>query len=187
MKIGVLALQGGFAAHARALRALGAQAAPLRRAAEVEGLDGLVLPGGESTVLRRVADDALVDALREAAARGVPLLATCAGAIWAADGLDLLDAALERNAYGRQLASFEAPVYAPALGPEPFPGVFIRAPAFGRMGSGVEVLGRLGGEAHHAPVLVRQGPVTAATFHPELAGDLRVHRLWLEGRRREAA
>lgn len=181
--IGVLALQGDYAAHARALRAAGAGDAPeVRLPADLLGLAGLVLPGGESTtLLRLLASSGLDRAVPAFHARGGALLGTCAGAILLArevtgpaqPSLGLLDATVERNHYGRQVDSFEAAV--PLGEGPPLPAVFIRAPAFTRVGTGVEVLAVHGG----LPVLVREGRVLAATFHPELTGDLRVHRMLL--------
>jgi len=183
-RIGVLALQGDFAAHAAALRRAGADVREVRRVADLEGLQGLVLPGGESTaLLKLMADEPWFEALRRFAKNGGALLGTCAGAILLARevrgptqaSLGLLDAAVERNAYGRQVDSFEADVAVPALGGA-LRGVFIRAPRFVAAGPGVEVLGRLGDE----PVLLREGRVIAATFHPEIARDDRLHRALLD-------
>jgi len=182
--VGVLALQGDFAAHAALLRRLGERAREVRRIEELDGLGGLVLPGGESTaLLRLMGAEPWLESLRAFHAGGGALFGTCAGAILLARAVDpaqpslgLLDAAVARNAYGRQAESFEARLAAPALG-DGLPGVFIRAPRFTALGRDVEVLARLGDE----PVLVRQGRVLAATFHPEIAGDDRVHRLFLAG------
>jgi pyridoxal 5'-phosphate synthase pdxT subunit len=183
---GVLALQGDFAAHEAALARAGVatgEVRAVRRVAELEGLKGLVLPGGESTtLLKLMAGEDWFAALRGFHAQGRALLGTCAGAILLArevngprqPSLGLLDATIDRNAYGRQVDSFEAEIDAPELG-EPLRGVFIRAPRFAATGPGVEVLGRLG----DAPVLVRQGRVLAATFHPEIAGDDRLHRMFI--------
>ena len=180
---GVLALQGDFAAHEAALRSAGVPVRRVRRVGELAGLRGLVLPGGESTaLLKLMAGEDWFAALRDFHAQGGALLGTCAGAILLArevngprqPSLGLLDATIDRNAYGRQVDSFEAGIDAPALG-EPLRGVFIRAPRFASMGPGVEVLGRL----KDAPVLLRQGRVLAATFHPELAGDDRLHRMFI--------
>jgi 5'-phosphate synthase pdxT subunit len=181
--VGVLALQGDFAAHARVLRGLGVEVREVRRLADLEGLRALVLPGGESTALLRLMDGApWLDALRAFHAEGGPLLGTCAGAILLAravqppqPSLGLLDATVERNAYGRQAESFEAELAAPTFD-GPMRGVFIRAPRLTATGPAVEVLARLKGE----PVLVRQGRVFAATFHPEMAADDRLHRRWLD-------
>jgi 5'-phosphate synthase pdxT subunit len=181
--LGVLALQGDFAAHAVAFRGTGAEVREVRRTAELEGLSGLVIPGGESTTLLRLfGDEPWFPALRRFARDGA-LFGTCAGAILLArevrgpaqPSLGLLDAVAERNAYGRQVDSFEADLETP-LGGGPLPAVFIRAPRLRDLGPGVEVLARHGGE----PVLVRQGKVLAATFHPELTGDARVPRLFVE-------
>ena len=182
--IGVLALQGDFEAHARVLRHLGADVAEVRRAADLKSLQGLVLPGGESsTLLNLMEDEPWFRAIRALHGRGGALLGTCAGAILLArqvtsppqPSLGLLDAVIERNAYGRQADSFETTVSAPALG-GPLSGVFIRAPRFRSLGRGVTVLASLEGE----PVLVQEGRVIAGTFHPELAGEGRLHRHFLD-------
>jgi 5'-phosphate synthase pdxT subunit len=180
--VGVLALQGDFAAHARVLRGLGADVREVRRLGEIDGLCALVLPGGESTALLRLMEGApWLDALRSFHAEGGALLGTCAGAILLArevhppqPSLGLLDAAVERNAYGRQTQSFEAELDAPTF-VGPVRGVFIRAPRLTATGPDVEVLARLRDEA----VLVRQGRVFAATYHPEMAADDRLHRRFL--------
>jgi 5'-phosphate synthase pdxT subunit len=182
--VGVLALQGDFAAHAAVLGALGEEPRLVRRCAELRGLRGLVIPGGESTaLLKLMAGEPWFDALRALHEEGGALLGTCAGAILLArevqgprqPSVGLLDVAITRNAYGRQVDSFETPLEAPALGGS-LRGTFIRAPRFTALGAGVEVLARRDGE----PVLVRGGRVLAATFHPEIGGDTRVHRLFLE-------
>jgi pyridoxal 5'-phosphate synthase pdxT subunit len=181
--VGVLALQGDFAAHARVLRGLGATVREIRRTAELEGLRGLVLPGGESTALLRLMDgEPWLEALRAFHGRGGALLGTCAGAILLAravepaqPSLGLLDVVVVRNAYGRQAESFEADLPAPGFDP-PLRGLFIRAPRLRAVGAGVDVLASLDG----APVLVGSGRVLAATFHPEIVGDDRLHRLFLE-------
>jgi 5'-phosphate synthase pdxT subunit len=182
MGVGVLALQGDFAAHAAVLRRLGESVRDVRSWADLAGLRALVLPGGESTALLRLMDGApWLDGLRSFHAEGGALLGTCAGAILLArevqppqPSLGLLDATVERNAYGRQTESFEAELDAPTFA-APVRGVFIRAPRLTATGPDVEVLARLQGE----PVLVRQGRVFAATFHPEMAADDRLHRRWL--------
>ena len=181
-RTGVLALQGDFAAHAAALRELGLDCREVRRTAELEGLEGLVIPGGESTtLLNLMADEPWFEALSRFHERGGALLGTCAGAILLAREvtggaqatLDLIDVTVERNAYGRQVDSFEADVR--LLGSDaPLRAAFIRAPRFRRLGDGVEVLALLADE----PVLVRQGRVMAATFHTELSEDRRVHDLF---------
>ncbi len=182
MPVGVLALQGDFAAHAAVLRRLGAAPREVRSWTDLPDLSALVLPGGESTALLRLMDDGpWFDALRAFHDGGGALLGTCAGAILLARDVDpaqpslgLLDAAVSRNAYGRQADSFEARLDAPGFD-DPLLGVFIRAPRFTALGPRVEVLARLDGE----PVLVRHRRVLAATFHPEIAGDDRVHRMLL--------
>ncbi len=179
---GVLALQGDFAAHAGILRALGATVREVRRCAELDLVSALVLPGGESTaLLRLMSGEPWLEALRAFHRRGGALFGTCAGAILLArdvrpsqPSLGLLDAVIERNAYGRQSESFEAELEAPTFD-APVRGVFIRAPRLTATGPGVEVLARLKGE----PVFVRQGRVFAATFHPEMAADDRLHRRFL--------
>jgi len=183
-RVGVLALQGDFEAHARALRDCGADPVEVRAPAALEGCAALVLPGGESTtLLKLLASSGLDRAIPAFHARGGALLGTCAGAILLAKevkgpaqpSLGLLDATVTRNHYGRQVDSFEAEAPLAGGGP-PLPLVFIRAPAFARLGPGVEVLAQHGG----LPVLVREGRILAATFHPELTGDGRVHRLLLD-------
>jgi len=173
-RIGVLAVQGNFREHAAMLRRLGAEAVEVRRPAHLGGLDGLVVPGGESTAIRRLMR---VGGLEEPVAEFPgPLFGTCAGLIlFDRSHLGLLDVAVERNAYGRQVASFEADVELEGED-EPLKGVFIRAPRILDLGPGVEVVGRLDGK----PVLVREGRVLAAAFHPELTDDTRVHERFLE-------
>ncbi len=183
-RIGVLALQGDFEAHARAFSALGVDAVEVRRVAGLQHIDGLVMPGGESTtLLKLMEDEPWFESLSEFHARGGALFGTCAGAILLSRevletgqrSLGLLDTTIRRNAFGRQIDSFEADL--PLDGePEPLRAVFIRAPRFVTTGSGVEVLARLDGE----PVLVRQGCILAATFHPELTDDPRIHRRFLD-------
>ena len=183
-KVGVLALQGDYAAHAGALTRAGAAPVEVRRVADLDGLEGLVIPGGESTtLLNLMGDEPWFEALRAFHARGNAILGTCAGAILvsrevrrpAQPSLGLLDAVVERNGFGRQVDSFETRLSAPAFGGE-LEAVFIRAPRFLSLGSEVEVLARLDGE----PVAVRQGRVLALTFHPELTPERKVHRYFLE-------
>jgi 5'-phosphate synthase pdxT subunit len=173
--IGVLAVQGGFAAHARVLHALGARSREVRRADDLDGLDGLVLPGGESTVQWALLTElGMRDAMRELARAGLPVLATCAGLIHAArtvasstqESFGWLDVTVARNAYGRQEESFEATSDDGA-----HPLVFIRAPRIVSLGARVRVLATFAGEA----VLVQQDNVTGASFHPELTSDRSVH------------
>ena len=182
--IAVLALQGGFAAHGRRLAEIGLDSFEARKPEELDEAAGLVLPGGESTTLWKFFETApWEDAIRRFAESGRPVLGTCAGAIVLArevtnpaqKGLGVLDVAVERNAYGRQADSFVGEVEAPSLGGT-LPAVFIRAPKIRRVGEAVEVLATREGE----PVLVRQGNVLAATFHPELTADTKIHELAFE-------
>jgi len=184
-RVGVLALQGDFEAHAAALRGAGAEPSEVRAPADLEKCAALVLPGGESTTLLLLLASTGLDRAIPAFHRGGgAVLGTCAGAMLLARevvnpaqrSLGLLDVSVERNHYGRQVDSFEAEAPFPGGGP-PLPLVFIRAPAITRTGRGVEVLVEHGG----LPVLVRKGRLLAATFHPELTGDRRVHRLLVEG------
>lgn len=183
-RIGVLALQGDFEAHARAYRSLGVNAVEVRRVAQLQDLDGLVLPGGESTtLLKLMEDEPWFGALREFHDARKALFATCAGAILLARevvpagqrSIGLLDARIQRNGFGRQIDSFEADLRVRDED-SPVRAVFIRAPRFLATDPHVEVLARLGEE----PVLVRQGKILAATFHPELTDDCRLHRRFLE-------
>jgi pyridoxal 5'-phosphate synthase pdxT subunit len=183
--VGVLAVQGGFAEHAAALSALGARVREVRTAGDLAIVDALVIPGGESTTLGRVAGDSgLLDAIGERVRDGMPVFGTCAGMIMLArattggpqplvGGMDIV---VRRNAYGRQRASFEAPVEIPALGQPPMAGVFIRAPWIEEAGPTVEPLAYLGGRI----VAARQGNMLVASFHPELTDDRRLHRWFLE-------
>jgi 5'-phosphate synthase pdxT subunit len=174
VKIGVLALQGNFREHAAMLRRLGAEAVEVRKPEQLEGLDGLVVPGGESTTFMRLMR---LYGLEEAIRRfEQPILGTCAGLIVLdRDHLGLVDVEVARNAYGRQVSSFEADLDL-AGEDKPLRGVFIRAPRVTAAGEGVEVLADLDGE----PVLLRQGRFLVATFHPELTDDTRVHELFLD-------
>jgi pyridoxal 5'-phosphate synthase pdxT subunit len=180
MKIGVLALQGNFREHAAMLRQLGAEPVEVRKPDQLEGLDGLLVPGGETTaIMRLVRLYGLEDAIREFAR---PIFGTCAGMILLdRNHLGVVDLEVARNAYGRQVASFEADLEL-ADEDEPLRGVFIRAPRVSEAGPGVEVLAKLDGE----PVLLRDGRVLVASFHPELTGDTRVHERFLELVREEA-
>ncbi|MCS7079015.1 MAG: pyridoxal 5'-phosphate synthase glutaminase subunit PdxT [Chloracidobacterium sp.] len=179
--IGILSLQGDFAAHARTLERAGATPRFIRRIRELETVSGLILPGGESTtMLRFLQAEPWFDALRDFAASGRTLFGTCAGAILLARtvthpmqaSLGLLDITVRRNGYGRQIDSFTATTTLPVIGSAPFELVFIRAPIIDSVGAGVEVLAEYGGH----PVWVRQGLVHAATFHPEMTDDTRLHR-----------
>ena len=185
-RVGVLALQGAVREHVEAIRDVGGEPVLVRLPADLEGLDALVLPGGESTTMRRLIDRyGLREPILAMAGRGAPMLGTCAGMILLADRLtegeppvlSLLDVTVERNAYGRQLDSYEADLDMPALGDEPLHGVFIRAPVVTDTGPNVEVLAR---DHEGRPIAVRQGRVLATAFHPELTGDRRLHRLLLE-------
>lgn len=181
--IGVLALQGGFQAHAAILASLGAHVREVRARLDLDGLSALVLPGGESTTMMLgIEREAMASTLTEFVNSGRPVLATCAGAIILDDAhLGLLDVTCERNAYGGQVHSFEADIR-PAgnsidgTDDQPFRGVFIRAPRFTRIGAGVTSIATHAGE----PVVVRAGNVLAMSIHPELSEDDRIHRLFLE-------
>ncbi len=174
MKIGVLAVQGNFREHAAALRRLGADVVEVRLPEQLEGLDGLVIPGGESTAITRLMRlYGLEDAIRAFAA---PVFGTCAGMILLDRAhLGLVDVEVDRNGYGRQVASFEADLEL-AGDDEPLRGVFIRAPRVVEHGAGVEVLATHAGD----PVLLRQGRFLVASFHPELTDDPRVHERFLD-------
>ena len=183
MKIGVLALQGAFAEHVNVLRSIGVDAVEVRLPEQLEDVDGLVLPGGESTTMRRLIDRwGLRQPILDLAASGAPLFGTCAGMIILAREiaggeepvLPLLDVTVERNAFGRQLDSFETDLAVPLLGDQPVHGVFIRAPVIDRVGPEVDVLARLD---DGRIVAVRERNVIATAFHPELAGETRFHRL----------
>lgn len=183
MRIGVLAVQGDFQEHLATLRAIGVDGVEVRLPRDLEGIDALILPGGESTTMRRLIDRwALREPILELAAGGTPIFGTCAGMIILskeiAGGeepvLPLLDATVVRNAFGRQLDSFEGEVEVPLLGDTPVRGVFIRAPTIERVGEGVEILARLD---DGRIVAVREGNIMATAFHPELAGESRFHRL----------
>ena len=180
--IGVLAMQGAFAEHVKALEASGARTRLVRTAHDLEGLDGLVIPGGESTTMTMLMERVgLLEPLREAIRHGLATLATCAGMIVLArditdgmagqTGLGLLDVDVRRNGYGRQVDSFESPLSVEGMNGKEFPGIFIRAPLVERTGA-VTVIARHDGRA----VGVRQDRILALCFHPELTDDLRLHR-----------
>ena len=177
MLIGVLALQGGFAAHRRTLQVLGADVREVRVRADLEGLDGLVLPGGESTTMMLgIAREQLAGPLRALAASGIPVLGTCAGMIMLdRSHLNLMDIDCRRNAFGRQVRSFEQDLEFAGLDGPPLRAVFIRAPWIESHGAGVEILAEL--EGH--PIAARQGALLAVAFHPELGADTRVHDAFL--------
>lgn len=187
-KVGVLALQGDVRRHVAALTELGAFPVEVRHPEDLAGIDGIVLPGGESTTMAMLLDSGelrapLADVLRA----GLPAFGTCAGMILLAgevlDGrpgqptFGAIDISVRRNAFGRQVDSFEVDLAFSEVGPEPVHGVFIRAPIVERCGSGVEVLAWLDDQ----PVACREGPVLVTSFHPELSGDLRLHDLFLKG------
>ena len=187
MKVGVLALQGAADLHLEALRCIGAAGKAVRRPHELADVDRLILPGGESTTMSMMLDAAdLTEPLAERLAAGMPVLGTCAGRLLIAaevsDGrpdqrcFAALDIGARRNAYGPQTESFEVDLPVAALGPEPTRAIFIRSPIVERTGAGVEVLATLDGHA----VLCRQGAAWGCTYHPELTGDLRLHRLFCE-------
>lgn len=175
--LGVLAIQGGFEAHESMLRGLGAETREVKRPEDLEGLDGLVIPGGESTTISMGIETAgLEGPIREHFEVGRPVFGTCAGMIVCDDAhLGLIDATATRNAFGRQLQSFEADLEVEGIGEEPLRAVFIRAPWVERYGAGVEVLASYGDH----PVAIREGGVLACSFHPELTDDSRLHALFM--------
>ena len=183
MRVGVLALQGDFREHASMLESIGVTPILVRTPDDLEELDGLVIPGGESTTIGKLADRFdLVEPLRGAIGDGLPTLGTCAGMVLLAGSttkrqsqvqLGVLDVVVQRNAFGRQVESFEAEVAVDGLDGGPVHAVFIRAPWIEKVGDGVDVLAELSGH----PVMVREGNVFATSFHPELTGDGRIHRL----------
>jgi 5'-phosphate synthase pdxT subunit len=176
-RVGVLALQGDFEAHAELLRSLRAEPVEVRVPEDLAGLDALVIPGGESTVMTLgIEREGLARPLQRLVAAGTPVLGTCAGMIMLdRDHLGVLDVSTRRNAFGRQLRSFEADVEVEGVEGGPIHAVFIRAPWVSEHGDGVEVLGRV--DEH--PVAIRQDNVLAVSFHPELSGDPRLHELLL--------
>ena len=180
--VGVLALQGGFEAHARMLRSVGAEVREVRTPADLEGIEGLVIPGGESTTMTLgIEREGLAEPLRELCGpppdgRGVPVLGSCAGLIMLdRDHLGLIDMRAQRNAFGRQIKSFEADVQMRGIDGPPLHGVFIRAPWIAEHGPGVEILAEVDGHA----VAAREGNRLAVAFHAELTPDERLHRLFL--------
>ena len=177
MTVGVLAVQGDFEAHRKVLEGLGAGVREVRAAADLDGIEALVIPGGESTTITLgIERDGLAEPLRELARAGTPVLGTCAGLIVLdRDHLGVLDLSCERNAWGRQVRSFEADVDLPGFS-GPVRGAFIRAPWVADRGEGVEVLAEVDGH----PVAVRQGNILAVAFHPEIEGETRLHEWLLE-------
>jgi len=186
MRIGVLASQGAFVEHIAMLRQLEVEVLPVRLLQELRGLDGLIIPGGESTSISKLMlDYNLISEIRNLAKNGLPIFGTCAGMILLAnkisdsgvEPLRVMDITVRRNAFGRQKDSFETELSIPVLGEKPFPGVFIRAPIIVRANSEVEILAKL---ADSISVAARQGKLLASAFHPELTDDLRFHQYFLD-------
>ena len=186
MKIGVLALQGAFIEHITILQQLGVEASPVRLPNELDNLDGLIIPGGESTtMLKLMRNFNLIQPLRELAKAGFPVLGTCAGMVCLAkkisnddmETLAVMDIGIRRNAFGRQINSFEAELPIPALGDKAFPAIFIRAPFIERADQQVEILARL---PNGIAVAARQGKLMTTAFHPELTSDFRLHSYFLK-------
>lgn len=186
MKIGVLASQGAFAEHISTLKQLDTEAVPVRLPEELRGVDGLIIPGGESTSISRLMSSYnLMSEIASMAGGGMPLFGTCAGMILMARGISangteslaLINIRVRRNAFGRQVDSFETELAIPVLGDKPFPAVFIRAPIIEKCDSGVDILARL---KDGTIVAARQGKLLVTAFHPELTDDLRLHRYFLD-------
>ena len=184
LTIGVLALQGAFREHAVAIEKCGATARQSRRRRELSNLDALIIPGGESTTIGKLmVSYHMLDEIKGLGAEGLPIFGTCAGLVMLArvvvDGdqplLGLMDVKVRRNAFGRQIKSFEAALAIPSLGADPFPGIFIRAPWIESAGPGVEILAEHKGH----PIAAREGKMLVTAFHPELTDDLRLHDLFL--------
>jgi pyridoxal 5'-phosphate synthase pdxT subunit len=185
MKIGILALQGAFREHEQMLQNLGAETVLVKKPEHLEGLDGIVIPGGESTSIGRLLREyQLIEPIRKMASEGMPVFGTCAGMIVMAKEivggeephLALMDVSVNRNSFGRQVDSFETDLDIPAIGDSPFPAVFIRAPHIASVGKACEVLGTY----QDRIVAVKQGNLLALSFHPELTNDDRFHRLFLK-------
>ena len=186
MRIGVLASQGAFAEHITMLHQLEVEVLPVRLLQELRGLDGLIIPGGESTSISKLMlDYNLISEVRNLAKNGLPVFGTCAGMILLAseisdpgvEPLRVMDITVKRNAFGRQRDSFETELSIPVLGEKPFPGVFIRAPVIVRANNEVEILAKL---ADGTSVAARQGKLLVSAFHPELTDDLRLHQYFLD-------
>jgi 5'-phosphate synthase pdxT subunit len=187
MSIGVLALQGAFVEHIEILKRLGVQATAVRRPEDLKDLDGIIIPGGESTsIVNLMQTSAMLQPLKELAGADFPILGTCAGMVCLAcevadnsypPGLAAMDIVVRRNAFGRQVDSFEAKLAFPALGERPYPAVFIRAPIVESTAAAVQVLARLN---DGSVVAVRQRRLLATAFHPELSADIRLHRYFLK-------
>lgn len=185
MKIGVLALQGAVAEHIAMFSALDEKAVPIRLPSELRDIEALVIPGGESTTISKLLlEYDLMSPIRQLAEKGFPMLGTCAGLVLLAkkvpnldlESIGVMDIEVKRNAYGRQVDSFETDLRIPVLGDDPFRGIFIRAPIIEKINSKVEILCQINGQ----PVAVKQGRLLACAFHPELADDLRFHRYFLD-------
>ncbi|MGD9143531.1 MAG: pyridoxal 5'-phosphate synthase glutaminase subunit PdxT [Dehalococcoidia bacterium] len=185
MRIGVLASQGAFAEHIDVLKQLDIEAVPVRLPREFTGMDGLIIPGGESTTISRlIAEYQLEDEIKGLVKDGKPVFGTCAGMIMLSKNisgnttrtLGLMDVRVKRNAFGRQRESFETDLEVPALGNKPFPAVFIRAPLIESFGDDIEILAKL---PNDTIVAARQGKILVTAFHPELTSDLRFHRYFL--------
>lgn len=186
MKIGVLASQGAFIEHITILKKLGVEAIPVRLPRQLAGLDGLIIPGGESTTISKLMNDYdLFDEIKRLAEEGMPIFGTCAGMILLAkeipdsdiESLDIVDIVVRRNAFGRQTESFETALSIPVIGDKPFHAVFIRAPLIEKTNENVEVLARL---EDGTAVAARQGNFLVSAFHPELTDDIRFHQYFLD-------
>ena len=184
LRIGVLGLQGDFREHVEMLRLMGVETLVVKLPEDLELIDGLIIPGGESTTMGRIMIDmGLKDLLKEKIESGMPVFGTCAGMILLSkkvEGYDqpllgVLDVEIERNAYGRQVESFEVDIEIPELGDRPFRAIFIRAPKIKKAGEEVKIFAKYGKD----PVLVRQGNILASSFHPELTGDTRIHNYFM--------
>ena len=184
MIVGVLAVQGDFAEHISTLSSIGVVTREVRLPSDLEKVDAIIIPGGESTTLRKLFDIyQLSQAIINKAQKGTPIWGTCAGMIMLAkdliddqpEPLGLMDITVTRNAYGRQINSFEAPVICPVLGAEPFNGIFIRAPSVSNIGKKVEIIGKL---SDGSPVALRQNNIMVTSFHPELTTDIRFHKFF---------
>ena len=193
MRIGVLASQGAFIEHIAVLRQLKVEALPVRLARELNGLDGLIIPGGENTAISKLMlSSNLTEEIKSLARKGMPIFGTCAGMIVLSTKnsdqdvapLGLMDIVVKRNAFGRQIDSFETELAIPVLGEKPFPAVFIRAPLIEWANSNVEILARL---ADGTIVAARQGKLLVSAFHPELTDDLRFHQYFLDIVRRQVS
>lgn len=187
--IGVLALQGAFREHIASLNRLGAKTREIRQLKDVAGISALVIPGGESTTMGKLLNElGVMEPLTAAIANGMPVFGTCAGLILLSKNIEgsnqprlgALDCKVRRNAFGRQVDSFEAPLSINGLDPEPFPGVFIRAPVILETGPEVQILAHVLQEGEERPVAVRQNNILAASFHPELTKDERLHKYFLK-------